>query len=69
MAPGNAASFALAQSIAEGILGGTIPDPTGGATTFYSGSSPGRLAPQIANGDLVYTGYNAGGFHFLRFTR
>ena len=62
----NAISYAQALSVANGILNGSIADPTGGATFFYSGSAPpsGFFQNGISSGTLVPT-YTVGPFTFL----
>jgi len=61
---GNGVAFALALSSATNILNGSVPDPTGGAISFYSGPSPGGLSRQINSGQLVVT-YSNFPFTFL----
>jgi len=64
----NAASYAQALTVANGILDGTIPDPTGGAEYFYSsqsGAPPGGFfANDLASGRLVTT-YEVPPYYFL----
>jgi Cell Wall Hydrolase len=61
----NASAWASAVSTANGILRGSVGDPTGGATTFYSGAEPTGWKAAIAKGDMVYSPYSAGGFSLL----
>ena len=63
--PGDLAAYNLALKIAAEILEGRLLDPTGGATTFYSGDNAGPLSSEIKSKILGQTTF-FGGFHFLR---
>ena len=47
-------SFALAQSVAQGVLDGSIPDPTGGAVNYYAKtiSAPAWAKGKTATADI-----------------
>jgi len=65
----NADAYRRALAVARGILDGKIPDPTRGATFFYSGDTPnGFFTDKINSGRLVQT-YRAVPFTFLRDTQ
>jgi len=69
----NALSYQKASDIAEGVLNGSIPDPTGGALYFHSGAIPSAVffPKAIASGRLVQSpqdGYR-GAFKFYRDTQ
>jgi len=65
---GNAASWAAAQRVAAGIVNGSIPDPTGGATLFFSSSkydpansasAPGGFPNMLAEKRIAPSPYNS----------
>jgi len=65
---GNAASWAAAQRVAAGIVNGSIPDPTGGATLFFSSdhykpkdytSAPGGFPTMLAQDKISPSPYNS----------
>ncbi len=49
---GDAAAWAAAQKAAAGIIDGSIPDPTGGATQFFSSDHYNPKIPKTAPGDF-----------------
>lgn len=62
----NADSYSRALGVANGILGGSVPDPTNGSTFFYSGPTPaGWFQRSINSGKLVPT-VTVGPFTFLK---
>lgn len=63
--PGNLAAWNRALEVANSILNGSLPDPTKGATTFYSGASSGGLSQSVRSGKLTQSAF-LGGSHFLR---
>ena len=77
LAPGNKAAYEKALRTAQGILGGRVKDPTGGAIYFYSsrdGTPPeGFFANKTKEGvlgrtrdDIIYgTEENPGQFTFM----
>jgi len=72
---GDAKSWAAAQTAAAGIINGSIPDPTGGATQFFSSTNYNPINPKTAPGDFprmlreqriapsAYQGHAKGSYH------
>ena len=65
LAPGNLAAWNRALATANSILNGSLPDPTKGATTFYSGINPGGPSHSVKSVRLTENAFLRG-FHFLR---
>lgn len=70
----NSDAYKRAQDVARGVLSGQIPDPTGGATYYYT-SSDGQPPPRdkffinaMKSGRLVRSAGSVGKFTFLRDT-
>jgi hypothetical protein len=67
----NALSYQKALSVADGVLNGTITDPTQGARYFYSGAMPskGFFPNAISSGRLVPAPFPGTAFTFYRDTQ
>lgn len=67
----NALSYQKALSVADGVLNGTIRDPTQGARYIYSGAmlSKGFFPNAISSGRLVPSAYPGTAFTFYRDTQ
>lgn len=67
----DALSYNAAARAAEGVLNGSIPDPTGGAQYFHSGPVPskGFYPNGIASGRLRPSDYESDTFTFYRDTQ
>jgi hypothetical protein len=71
----DAVAYQRALEVARGVLSGDIPDPTGGATFFYSRKPnqavPAWFEPRIANGRFIPVNEDPsfGDLFFLRDTR